>query len=246
MLTHPPIPHPNPPHPQGESYWLRIGCIQNSASDPACSSSPPPSGATTSSPSPPGVTATSPPPTAAAGSNPCFAAETTVCLLHSSQAAEAAFAQCFGSEEPITAHRVAMSSLVSGDIVLSSSSSVSRVAVTQHRPPSLLSSALTTLHFQNGSLSLTPDHVVYLDGSFVPARLAMKGTTLSGGQTVTHMVQTSGRVINPITLAGTILAAGPTGVPVTQMGFKPTWPYPCKPEPRDLQGQLLPRVASLA
>ena len=31
-----------------------------------------------------------------------------------------------------------------------------------------------------------------------------------------------------------------------RVGFKLTWPYPCKPEPRDLQGQLSPRLASLA
>ena len=33
---------------------------------------------------------------------------------------------------------------------------------------------------------------------------------------------------------------------VTWVGFKLTWPYPCKPEPRDLQGQVSPRLASLA
>ena len=42
-----------------------------------------------------------------------------------------------------------------------------------------------------------------------------------------------------------LLASGVV-VHLTRVGFKLTWPYPCKPEPRDLQGQLSPRLASLA
>jgi hypothetical protein len=33
---------------------------------------------------------------------------------------------------------------------------------------------------------------------------------------------------------------------VTRLGFKLTWPFPCKPESRDFLGQLSPRLASLA
>lgn len=107
-----------------------------------------------------------------------------------------------------------MSHLVAGDLVLSSSSTASAVVVTQHRPPTSLSSGLLTLHHKKGSLSLTPDHVLQIDGIFMPARYAALGSILSGGHVVTHVTTAFGDVINPVTLAGTILAAGPAGAPV--------------------------------
>ena len=99
-----------------------------------------------------------------------------------------------------------MASLKSGDLVMDGPNSVARVIVNQHREATFKSSLLELEH-ANGKLSLTPDHVLEVDGEFVPARLASAGSTL-GESEVSRVTATAGEVINPLTTSGKILTQG--------------------------------------
>mmetsp|Transcript_52456 Transcript_52456/g.139407 ORF Transcript_52456/g.139407 Transcript_52456/m.139407 type:complete len:221 (+) Transcript_52456:400-1062(+) len=118
-----------------------------------------------------------------------------------------------------------MAELRAGDHVLDSPTSSSRVAVTQHRAPPLLTSPLVVLHHASGSLSLTPDHVLLTDAGYVAARHVAPGVALSGGERVSRIEAAAGAVVNPVTVSGTILAAGPTGSPVVA-ATHPEWIAP--------------------
>jgi len=152
----------------------------------------------------------------------CFARETTACRLLQPAAAEIAYAACFGgSANPSVAERVAMDALVAGDTVLATEAASTRVVVNQHASVKATSPMLT-LHFEGGALSLTPDHVLLLDGAHAPARLAAVGSTLSSGRKVAAITRGQQGIVNPITAAGTILAAGPEGEPVVA-ATAPEW-----------------------
>jgi len=110
---------------------------------------------------------------------------------------------------------------VSGDLVLADADRVTRVLVTQHRSASPVASVLLLEHAA-GSLSLTPDHVLEIDGDWAPARLASRGSRLSGGAEVLRVSAAAAGVINPITAAGTILAAGKEGGAVLASSY-PEW-----------------------
>merc|ERR1719149_163795 len=56
--------------------------------------------------------------------------------------------------------------------------------------------------------SLTPDHVLELDGEWAPAREAKAGSRLSNGRTVERVTDARSGIINPLTASGTILANG--------------------------------------
>ena len=73
----------------------------------------------------------------------------------------------------------------------------------------------------NGELSLTPDHVLLVDGEWAAARTVKVGSSLSGS-IVTAVSQGFGGIINPVTTNGMIVAAGPTGKPVVASGL-PEW-----------------------
>ena len=70
------------------------------------------------------------------------------------------------------------------------------------------------IHHASGTLSLTPDHVLLVDGHFVPAREAKAGATLSSGAVIEAVSGTTSGIISPLTANGRILAAGPTGTPI--------------------------------
>jgi hypothetical protein len=144
----------------------------------------------------------------------CFSQETTACRLLSPVAAKEAHAACFGSGVgPAVAERVSMDKLVAGDAVLADEATVTRVVVNQHAGVKAAAPMLT-LHFEGGSLSLTADHVLLLDGVPSAARLAAVGSVLSSGRKVSAVTHGSQTVVNPITAAGTILAADASGEPV--------------------------------
>jgi len=162
-------------------------------------------------------TGNTPTTTASGGDDaPCFDRDqTTACrLLDASLAPTAAFSRCFGDSPTEGAERVLMADLVAGDLVLSDASTTTRVVVNQHVPEPAVTAHLLTLEHATGSLSLTPDHVIFVDGSFLPARAASPGSTLSGGAVVMRVSHGHGAVINPITASGKILAAGLNGTPV--------------------------------
>jgi len=150
------------------------------------------------------------------GDAPCFGREeTTACrLVDASVSAAAAYSHCFGASPTEGVERVRMSTLVSGDTVLSGAASTTRVVVNQHTPQPAVSAHLLTLRHAAGYLALTPDHVLLVDGAFAPARTVTPGSTLSGGEVVERVSHGFGAVINPITVDGKILAAGLEGQPV--------------------------------
>ena len=90
---------------------------------------------------------------------------------------------------------------------------MTRVIVNQHVTSARTSPMLEFRH-ASGSLSLTPDHVLLVDGEFVPSREATAGSTLSSGAVIEAITGTMSGIISPLTTNGRILAAGPTGTPV--------------------------------
>ena len=155
----------------------------------------------------------------AGGDAPCFERETTTaCRMLGGTAAEA-YTACFGADitslastgVDAKAERVLMSELRAGDVVLTGEASATRVIVNQH-VHTLATSHTLELVTDSGSIALTPDHVIFADGGYVPARLVKVGSTL-GGQRVEAMSARRGLVINAITASGTILAAGLHGAP---------------------------------
>jgi len=164
-----------------------------------------------SMPSPPPVFVEEPAPVSE--DSPCFAAETRACRLRTRAAAPAAaYADCFGGSDGAAAARVRMSDLRAGDLVLDSPSSVARVVVNQH-VRSAGTAALLTVQLAHGSLSITPDHVLFVDGVAAPASSVKPGSKLAGEE-VLGVSRRIGRVVNPITASGSILAADDDGVPV--------------------------------
>jgi hypothetical protein len=101
---------------------------------------------------------------------------------------------------------VPMAALRSGDVVMDGPSSTTRIIVNQHREATF-KSALVEIEHANGKLALTPDHVLALDGAFVPARNAAPGSKL-GASEVSRVAYTAGEVINPLTASGKILTQG--------------------------------------
>ena len=208
----PPSASPSPPPPPPPSY----------ASPPPPSYASPPA-------SPNGAVDTE--------SKPCFARSTTTAcrLLDAAVSASAAFATCFGGDDgheqhgaPATAssavgsavaERVPMASLVAGDLVLASPHATTRVLVNQHRAVSMSSAKaapmVTISHAGGGTLTLTPDHMLLIDGAFRPARDAKPGSRLEpASSVVTAVAATTDAIVNPLTASSTILAAGATGAPV--------------------------------
>ena len=126
-----------------------------------------------------------------------------------------------------------MVDLRAGDHVLSSATSTTRVVVNEHVAPTSGAAKLLTITYAGalppsrlslsrrassqrvrrtgGSLSVTPDHVLNLDGTHVPARRAVAGASLlnaRGDALPIHRVSLgAGGIINPITADGRILAA---------------------------------------
>jgi len=163
--------------------------------------------------------------------DPCFDRELAwACRLRDPDAsAQHAFAACFGNEpvsatsaneESPPAERVLMADLIAGDRVLSEEGgmpAITQIIVSQHRASQLQSPMLRFEHAL-GYVSVTPDHVLRLDGRYVPARRGYVGAALSdetlGNVTVSHIRRGRGYVINPITDNGKILAAAATGKPV--------------------------------
>ena len=163
---------------------------------------------------------------------PCFARSTTVCrLVDPAASASAAFGACFGGGSVhegsngavVAAERVPMASLVAGDLVLASPHATTRVLVNQHRADAAATVApMVRIEHTHGTLTLTPDHVLLVDGAFAPARVAARGSRLEPASVVTSVTATSDAIVNPLTSSGTILAAGPEGAPVVSSCF-PEW-----------------------
>jgi len=154
----------------------------------------------------------------------CFDSATTQSCRQTSGGAlmaDEAYSHCFGHVSGETkASLTLMTELSAGDIVLTRTMeglSLERIVINQHKTGKDFSPMLEIFHAR-GSLKLTPDHVLLVDGQLTPAHSATPGSflTLGNGEPtlVTRLVALSrARVINPITTAGTILASA-NGEPV--------------------------------
>ena len=175
--------------------------------------------------------------TAATSDAPCFAAETTTaCKLVSDVTAAEARRQCYDEAydeaKRADAELVLMKTLVAGDVVLAADAvgvvSLDRVIVNQHKA-NPLASLLLEVHHAEGMLSLTPYHVLLVDGAFVPAREAKPGSTLTltdgKAAVVERVTETHGAVINPVTTSGTVVADGVVAT------THPEWTWPFRPLP---------------
>ena len=160
------------------------------------------------------------------GDDPCFSRETEACrILDTSASPSDALRACF--DEPVSqvAERVAMAALVAGDYVLSAGEGLTyeytRIVVNQHRLASQKRSGVVKITHPDGDITLTPDHVLLVDGEWAAARSVKVGSTLSGSK-VTAVSQGVAGIINPLTANGMIIAAGPTGKPVVATVY-PEW-----------------------
>ncbi len=111
-----------------------------------------------------------------------------------------------------------MGELTAGDIVLNAkngSPASTRVIVNQHR--SIEQTArLVTIHLAGGGhISLTADHVLSLDGAWLPARNARAGAALVGAHgeavRIARVSSAIGAIVNPVVTSGFILAAAADG-----------------------------------
>ena len=143
-------------------------------------------------------------------------------LLDGGASAAAAHSACWGAAGSTDASGavkaaalVPMSKLVAGDLVVTEKGGaphIDRVVVNQHRKASAARSAtLLTLVHPAGSLTVTSNHVVWLDGGFLPAHAAFIGSVLSNGFTITAITKHVGGIVNPIVAGGTILASDKAG-----------------------------------
>jgi hypothetical protein len=218
-------------NPTGRDLLLTVGAetkslhvfeVMDEPTRERCSPSPPPSPKSPPA-SPPPVPPPPPSLPSPAAQAPCFASDQTACLVGTrglNAGAPAAFEACFGASEVDTADfatRVPLHELVAGDVVLSASSPsgalvFDRVVVNQHRAVTL-NAPLLMLEHRHGSLTMTPDHVLFLDGSWAAARDAKAGSRVSLGAGATAVVERirtlpAAPVINPVTVGGLILVAG--------------------------------------
>ena len=161
----------------------------------------------------------------------CFDAETsTVCRLSAAAADPLeAYAACFGGGASVggggkaVAERVPMTSLISGDRVLDVGEDgalrTTTIIVNQHRDSvgEHRSTKILTLKYVGGELSLTPHHMIHLDGELQPASAARAGSVLMGARGPVKLLGVKakeGHIINPLTHSGTLLAASTHGAPV--------------------------------
>jgi len=116
---------------------------------------------------------------------------------------------CFSKDShalDVNGEAVAMASLRSGDYVMDGPDSFTRVIVNQHAAVTV-KSPLLEINAGAADISLTPDHVLEVDGKMAAARTVALGSKL-GDLEVSRVTSTSGAVINPLTESGKILTQG--------------------------------------
>ena len=146
--------------------------------------------------------------------SPCFGREMHACLVIHALPAPEAFSICFGDTTGTGAALTLLAELRSGDTVLDSAGSMSRVIVNEH-VHSLHKSPLLTITTKGGELVVTPDHYVAADGGYTAAGKASAlvgalGEALPILRSSVHVAE----VVNPITVSGRLLVATATGAPL--------------------------------
>ena len=104
-----------------------------------------------------------------------------------------------------------MRALVAGDWVVSlaaagSAPTLERVILNQHRRGDAWAPLLRLETARGAALTVTPDHVLMLDGAFTAAARAAPGSLTSAGAVVA-IRPSAGSVVNPVTTSGTILVS---------------------------------------
>lgn len=123
--------------------------------------------------------------------------------------ARAAFEACFrgGSGD---AELVPLTRLRSGDYVITLDPAgepvLDHIVLNQHLGSSQWAKLLRLETAEGAAITVTPEHVILLDGIFVAAAEAQLGASLSAGSIV-RITEAAGRIINPVTASGTILVA---------------------------------------
>ena len=206
-----PFEYANPNRPHINPPALPEGCNSSPNASPSASPSASPNA------SPP---ATSP---HSDGAGSCFAKDVaTACLVndHMATALGAAYEACFhtAADAEQKANRgarlVLLHDLVAGDRILTltrdGALAFTHVVAVQHKASDQLS-AMLTLHIDDtASLSLTPDHALYIDGALVAAREARVGAALRTIKRDAAIIQRitvaeEAAVINVVTVSGCLL-----------------------------------------
>jgi hypothetical protein len=113
---------------------------------------------------------------------------------------------CFLTTPSSECQHVLMADLVPGDLVLGRDGATSVVAV-QHKAVDTISPMLTFDLADGSSVTMTPDHALFVDGALVAAADAKVGSSVSTG-VITRITKGEGAIINPVTADGTIVADG--------------------------------------
>ena len=128
-----------------------------------------------------------------------------------------AYEACYSHATSATgAERVKMSDLTAGDSILTIADGAldaTRVLVNQHSGTEIKATVMTVHTSDGATLSLTPDHALFVDGKLAAAHTATRGSLLINARgetvTVTRVTQSAKaeRVVNPVTASGTLLAS---------------------------------------
>jgi len=143
------------------------------------------------------------------------------------------FPGCLGRAESLActaldcSKRVPLASLRAGDVVATldanGAPALTRIIVNQHVADERVAPLLTLETAGGGaSITVTADHVIALDGQFLAAAHAAVGRSLSAGA-ITRISETSGAVINPVTVAGTMLVTDKHGGAPVLTTTHPEW-----------------------
>ena len=172
------------------------------------------------------------------GSTSCFAKDVgTACrLVDSSASAIAAFEACYHQDaQPLSAAvLVLMAELQAGDRVLSTTPkgelTTTTVVAIQHQSVDTFAEMLTFHMADGASVSMTPDHALFVDSMLVAAADVQVGSNLTGGDghaavVVERITRGAGAIVNPVTASGTLLASDGHGTPILAASH-PIWIAP--------------------
>jgi len=133
---------------------------------------------------------------------------------------------CFGSEASMVCRdadctkRTLMTELKAGDVV-ATAHGLERVVVNQHKAGSHMATLLK-IETAGAAITVTPDHVILVDGRFVPAEQAVVGASLSAG-VITKVSTSHGGIVNPVTPSGTVLVVDKNGGEAVVASTHPAW-----------------------
>jgi len=164
----------------------------------------------------------------------CFAKDTaSACLVIGDASPAAAYSRCYDGAADELAQLVLMAELQPGDRVLTAHAdgtlALTRVIVVQHTRLEKRSAVVELHTSTQTSLSLTPSHGLYIDGQLAAASEVVAGSLLRAADgspiAVARVTTRVAPVINPVTVAGSILASDGDGAPLLAASH-PIWIAP--------------------